>query len=322
MEQQLENNSHKQSMPKYIVVIFFVIIAIIGFGIGQKIYKTNTFSNTARITGTNLSGEPINIIPKPTLKKDAPEPDIRAKNIILLDADSKFMLYGNGAHDRVPIASVTKLMTALVVADTKKDDIITIEQSDVNVIGSKIGLRVGEKIKTSALLKGLLIKSGNDTAMALSRGLAGSQPSFVELMNKKVDELGLQDTRYVDPHGLSSDGYSTPFDQAIILSYALNIPQIKEIISTNETTIKAETGEVHDLKNSNRLITDELHYDGVLGGKTGFTIEAGHSLAAAAKRDNHTLISVILHTSYDTLDASARETVKLLDWGFGNFQWD
>lgn len=321
MEQQSDNKHHRQSMPKYILAIFIIIIAIIGFGIGQKIYKNNLFPTNSTIVSPNLSGEPIDVKPVPTIKENSPDPNIKASNIILLDADSKYMLYGNGAHEKVPIASITKLMTALIVADMGKNDIVTIESQDINVIGSKIGLEVGEKIKTQELLKGLLIQSGNDTAITLARSTAGSLPAFVDLMNKKASDLGLHDTHYVDPHGLSPDGYSSPFDQAIILSYALNTATIYDIIKTNETTIKAETGQVHELKNSNRLVTDELHYDGVIGGKTGFTVEAGHSLATAAKRDDHTLISVILHTDSNALDASARETAKLLDWGFSNFEW-
>jgi len=322
MEQRSDKKKLHQPFPRYLIVIFAIILAIAGFGIGQFFYKPGTLSKALNPVDNEPLKYNIEIASIPVLKPNATQPKINAKNIILLDSGSKFLMFGQGAHDRTPIASITKLMTGIVTSENKKfNDIVTIEQSDIDVIGSKIGLETGEKVKVSELMKGMLIKSGNDCANALARTTGGSEKAFVELMNKKVAELGLKNTHYADPHGLSADGYSTAFDQATVLSYTLNISKIKEIISTSETIVTAETGEQHELKNSNRLITDELPYEGAIGGKTGFTLEAGHSLAVAAERDGHTLIAVVLNTSYSTNDASAIEASKLLDWGFANFDW-
>jgi D-alanyl-D-alanine carboxypeptidase (penicillin-binding protein 5/6) len=133
--------------------------------------------------------------------------------------------------------------------------------------------------------------------------------------------LNLLKTSYADPHGLSDQSLSSAFDQSILLSYALNYPKFKEIISTPQVTVTAEDGRTHDLVNSNRLITDDMRTDYVIGGKTGFTLEAGHSLACAASKDGHTLISVVLNTVESTNTASAKETKKLLEWGFSNYIW-
>lgn len=315
-------SDNKQPFPKYLIVVFALILAIVGFGIGQKIYKPDNLPTVLGTSDTDISSQTVSVAQIPVIKDGSLDPNCRAKNIILLDADSKYMMYGKGAHSQVSIASITKLMTAILVVESGKlDDTVTIEYNDINVIGSKIGYKTDEKIKVSEVLKSLLMNSGNDAANVLARTIGGSSDEFVKKMNAKTTELGLTNTKYTDPHGLSSQSYSTAFDQAVILSYALNIPKIREVISSSEGTAVSEDGTVHELKNSNRLITDELKYDGAIGGKTGYTVEAGHSLASAARRDSHTLISVVLNTDYSTNDASAQETAKLLDWGFENFEW-
>jgi len=322
MDPLSDNKPVGQKLPQYLIIAFVVILAIIGFGVGKAIYKPGKLPKIASAIDSEPAQYSINIYKIPTLKTDASTPLIRAKYAILLDADSKNVMYGRGANDRVPIASITKLMTAIVVSEnTKPDDVVTIDKTDTHVIGSVIGFHAGEKFRVSELLKAMLIKSGNDAAIALARTTAGSPEAFVVKMNSKTEKLGLNNTKYVDPDGLSPDVSSTPFDQAILLSYVLNIPRLKEIITTSDTTIRSEGGDEYALKNSNKLITDEFPYQGAVGGKTGFTYEAGHSLAAAAQRDGHTLIAVVLNTESSALDASAREAAKLFDWGFDNYEW-
>jgi D-alanyl-D-alanine carboxypeptidase (penicillin-binding protein 5/6) len=307
--------------PKYVLLVFLAILAMTGFGIGQQLYKPKL--DTANINALAIDAQNLGVSPIPKIIDGSQEPKTKAKNIILIDADSKHLMYGLGARDKVQIASITKVMTALVAYEQKNlDEVVTIEAGDCNVIGSKIGIKAGDRIKTGELLKALLIKSGNDTAKALARTSAGNEEEFVRLMNEKALSIGLNDTRYMDPHGLSAEAYSTPFDQAILFSYVLKIDKLKEIMSTDKTTIVNEDGIEYELENSNRLITDKLKYEGAIAGKTGFTFEAGHSLVAAANRNGHTLISVVLNTFSNTNEASAQETAKLLDWGFDNFIWE
>lgn len=319
--EQPSANKPSQSIPRYLIVIFIAILALTGFGIGQQLYKPEL---KPAVLGAATAGDSeISVNNIPTIKDGSLDPKVRAKYAILLDASSKYMMYGLRAHDRVPIASITKVMTSIVVQANKNlDEVVTVQPEDVDVIGSKVGLRAGDKLKISELLRGMLMKSGNDTAKVLARATGGTEENFVKMMNDKVAELGLKDTQYKDPHGLSSEAYSTPFDQAIIYSYALSIDTLREIMSTDHAIITTEDEKEFDLENSNRLITEQLNYDGAIAGKTGFTLEAGHSLVTAAQRDGHMLISVVLHTTYDTNDASARETARLLDWGFNNFEWN
>lgn len=316
------NREDRNHYPKILLAIFVAILAIIGFGIGQTVYSPKL--NSSKTTIANASDlMKINVAPVPVIKDKESKPNMYANNYVLIDADSKIIMYGRGTRDRVAIASITKVMTAIITlenGDIKKE--VDINASDINVTGSKLGLVKGERITTENLLRGLLVKSGNDCAKALARTTFNNADAFINRMNQKAKELGLEDTKYLDPHGLSQDAFSSAYDQAILFSYALKNDEFKKIISTSETTITSTDGQYnHQIKNSNRLLTDEMHFDGIIGGKTGFTFEAGHSLASAAQRDGHTLISVVLKTKSNALEASAEESNKLLSWGFDNFSW-
>jgi len=318
----MQNSDKKASYPKILIAVFVAILAIIGFGVGQSIYSPhidspgNVFGNTDELTN-------VNIAPIPIIKNSDYAPLIYANNYVLIDADSKIVLTSRGARDRVAIASITKVMTAIVVLEnTNIEKEVVIVPSDIDVTGSKLGLLNNEKITIEDLLRGLMIKSGNDCANTLGRATFGNSKLFVDKMNQKAKGIGLLDTKYMDPHGLSQDAYSTAYDQAILFSYAIKNSGFKRLISTPEVSISSvDKKYTHQIVNSNRLITDELHFDGIIGGKTGFTYEAGHSLTAAAQRDGHTLISVVLKTKSSANEASAQETSKLLSWGFDNFNW-
>lgn len=315
------NLEHKTPYPKILLAVFLAILAIIGFGIGQAIYSPKASGGNSLSSIGDLIK--VNFTQIPVAKDKNAKANILANNYILLDAESKVTMTARGARDRVPIASITKVMTAIITienADMKK--VVTIEQSDVDVTGSKIGLVKGEQITIENLLNGLMVKSGNDCAQALSRAVFGNQNNFIEKMNQKAKGLRLTDTKYLDPHGLSQEAYSSAYDQAILFSYALKNQKFKKLIGTSEVEIASTDNRYkHKIENSNRLVTQEMHFSGIIGGKTGFTFEAGHSLVSAAQRDDHTLISVILKTKASTNEASAEETSKLLSWGFDNFTW-
>ncbi len=251
------------------------------------------------------------------------EPPIRAKVAYLLDAGSAYPLYAQQADQPVPIASVTKLMTAVIARkEYGLDDVLAADSAAVSVEGSKILLRTGEQMDVRSLLTGLLIQSGNDAAMTLADHMG--LETFVAKMNEQAQYLGMTDTHYMDPAGLNDDGRSTARDLAVLAAYVMRDEVIRDIVSQPATTIKSADGSVnHALTSSNRLIISDnpLYLPEVTGLKTGFTYDAGHCLVATAEHNGHQLVSVILDTTSDTADASAAETRKLLLWAFGAFEW-
>jgi len=280
----------------------------------------------------SLSKPTISLIPiKNSLAKT---PQILAHYSALYDVDSGTFLYGERDNDPVPIASITKIMTAIVTLEQYRlNDIVTISKESTLSQGSIINLRAGETITIESLLYGLLIPSGNDAAHALAKqsitiplyANSGKEPIelFVTIMNDKAKEIGLTHTLYKDPAGLDDTGISTARDQGLLIAYALRNETFRKIINTPETTLYSSDMKIsHVLDNSNRLVKEEMYYQGIIGGKTGFTPTAGHNLITAAKREGHTLVAVVFNT-YDSVNkaASAIEARKLLDWGFANFTW-
>lgn len=318
-----------------IAIVSFSIVLIIGY-FTYAYLKTSNSPNLPRVLGTqdikNISYPKI--APVPIKSKDSSNPDIKARYVALFDVDSGAMLYGSNENEKVPIASVTKIMSAVISLENYKlEDIVSISKQAATINGSVIMLRTDEKITVKSLLEGLLIQSGNDAAHALAEHYSTilnypaspeeATTEFVKAMNKKAQDLELSDTKYLDPAGLDDNGYSSARNQGILISYALRNSTFKSIISTPESIIASVDGKItHKIDNSNRLVKQEMYYPGIIGGKTGFTPTAGHNLVTAAVRDGHTLVAVIIST-YDTKNtaASAIEARKLLDWGFNNFNW-
>lgn len=267
------------------------------------------------------------IAPQVKVKFSAPRANIYAKNYLLVDLGSGTVLASKAESDRVPIASTTKIMTAVIVLENfQLDETVTISETAANQIGATANFRVGEKIKVIDLLKCLLIKSANGAAYALAEHLNGpgekGPQKFIALMNDKATSLGMANTEYHDPAGLDVTGWSSARDLVTITTQALKNPVFAEIVKTPSAVVTDVTGQIwHKLENSNRLVKD-WDYPGAIGVKTGFMPEAGHCLVSAAKRDDHTLISVVLNTNADTPTASAEESRKLLDWGFTNTIWE
>lgn len=245
---------------------------------------------------------------------------IYAKNYVLIEEESNEILLAKNENINVPIASTTKIATAVVILENYNlDQVIEISAKAALQIGSDTGLIQGEKISVRNLLYCLLIKSGNDAAYALAENYSGGFDQFIEKMNQKASDLKMENTLYLDPAGLNPEGYSTAYDLSIITRYALQNKLFAEIVATPEITVDNFGGtRHHDLKNSNRLVND-YNYEGAIGVKTGYLPEAGHCLVGAAERHGHRLIAVILNTNADTVTASALEAQKLLDFGFNSF---
>lgn len=227
---------------------------------------------------------------------------VSAKGCVVMCADSRDVLFSKNSNDRLPMASTTKIMTAIIAIEYGvNDDLITLTDQMVNVEGSSIGLKAGDKISTLTLLKGLLLKSGNDAANSLAYIIGGSISEFVKLMNNKASALGLKNTSFATPSGLDSDKhYTTAYDLAVLTDYALKLPLFREICSSKSLTVKyGNPPYKRTLHNTNKLLK---MCDYVVGVKTGFTKKSGRCLVSAGIKDNKTLIIVTLNASDDWND--------------------
>lgn len=232
-----------------------------------------------------------------------------AASAILMDADSGRVLYEKDADTRRAIASITKLMTALVALETDDDldRVVTVKAEYTGIEGSSMYLRAGEELTVRELLYGLLLHSGNDAAVAIACVTAGSVDAFVERMNQTAAELGMTNTHFMNPHGLSMDGhYSTARDMARLTAECLKNEQLVAITATKSITIGSRT-----MTNHNKLL---WRYEGCIGMKTGYTTLAGRTLISCAQRDGQSLIVVTLCDSKDWEDHKA-----LLDYGFKEY---
>lgn len=201
-------------------------------------------------------------------------PSVSAASAILVDAESGRVLYEKDAHTRRLIASTTKLMTALVAAESCIDlgENVTVEYADTRTEGSSLYLQVGEQITVEALLYGLLLHSGNDAALALARYCGGDVETFVEQMNQKARELGMADSHFENPNGLNADGhYSTAADMARLGIACMENETVAKIVATRSIALGNRT-----FVNHNKLLSQ---YEGCVGMKTGYTQLAGRTLS-------------------------------------------
>ncbi|MBQ8546663.1 MAG: D-alanyl-D-alanine carboxypeptidase [Clostridia bacterium] len=241
--------------------------------------------------------------------------DVSAKGIVLIEANSGEIIFEKNAFAPMPMASTTKIMTALVVienCDLKKEALIPKEA--VGIEGSSIYLNEGEKLTIEELLYALLLESANDAAVALAYITAGGVDEFAILMNQKADELGLKSTHFDNPHGLDSENhYTSAYDLAKITAYAMKNPVFSQITSTYKKNISLNNGAgTRVLINHNKLLRS---YDGTIGVKTGFTRKSGRCFVSCAERDGVRLICVSLNAPNDWNDHKS-----LLDYGFTKYE--
>lgn len=250
--------------------------------------------------------------------EDADAPEVSAKAAVLLDAASGRVLYAKEPHARLPMASLTKIMTAIVALESSSDldEVVTVSPNAEGVEGSSIYLRAGDKIPLRDLLYGLMLRSGNDAATAIAEHVGGSVEGFSFLMNEKAAWLGLSDTHFVNPHGLDAEGhYASAYDLAVLSRYAMENPTFREIVGTRvyrpRVTPSGHGNSEAVWTNKNKLL---VTYEGADGIKTAYTDRAGRGLAASAVRDGRRLIAVVLNAPDDWNDVR-----KLFDYGFTHF---
>jgi D-alanyl-D-alanine carboxypeptidase (penicillin-binding protein 5/6) len=248
----------------------------------------------------------------------AAAPAVKAGSAILMDAKTGQILFEKNANLRRAPASTTKIMTAIIAIESERlDDIVKVSPRAAATAGSSMHLYPRQELTLRELLTGLLLRSGNDAAVAIAEHLAGSVDAFVEVMNRRAQELGAYRTNFRNPHGLSAAGhYSTAFDLAWLARYALSNPVFASIVNTRETAIEwlDRSGKERDvnLRNTNKLLWMFEDADGV---KTGTTGEAGPCLVSSATRGNQKLIAVVLHDHSRWFDS-----MQLLKYGFDAYE--
>ena len=242
-------------------------------------------------------------------------PSVSAKSAVLIEAESGRVLYQQNAFARLPMASTTKIMTAIVAiesGDTRRT--VTVSPAAVGIEGSSVYLYPGEQLTMEELLYALLLESANDAATAIAIAVAGSVEEFANRMNEKAEVLGLTATHFTNPHGLDDEAhYTTAYDLAVLSAYALKNETFRTICATTRKTIPLKGDEgTRALVNHNKMLT---RYEGAIGVKTGFTKRSGRCLVSAAEREGLTLIAVTLGAPDDWRDHAA-----MLDFGFENYQ--
>jgi serine-type D-Ala-D-Ala carboxypeptidase (penicillin-binding protein 5/6) len=263
---------------------------------------------------------------KPAGERTAPKtPKLDAKSWVLVDADTGIYLAGKNPDKRLPIASTTNVMTALVVLDRGVDldeEVSVSDQAErfVGSVYSNVGLISGERLSVRELLQAALIPSGTDAVYALAEHLGGGGgkagvENFVDEMNHKASEMGLKNTHFEDPAGLDSpEHYSSARDMAEIARAAMRYPEFRDIVETEEATISTQDREIELFTTNNLLYT----YEPATGVKTGTSPEAGPSLIASAKEGDESYIAVLLDANGDQYRFSAAQ--KALEFGFADYE--
>ena len=245
-----------------------------------------------------------------------------SKSAILLDFDTGKILYSKNDNEVLPPASMTKIMSMLLIMERIDNktlsltDEVTISENAASMGGSQVFLQAGETYKVEELLKGIAIPSGNDAVVAMAEKVSGSVSDFVALMNEKAKSLGLTNTKFLNPHGLDTEGHvTTARDMAIIARELIKHTSILKFTSIYEDYLKKSDGSSIWLVNTNKLVR---FYDGVDGLKTGFTKNAGYCLTSTAKKNNTRFITVVMGA--ETSDKRSSDTVNMLNYGFNTYE--
>lgn len=243
-----------------------------------------------------------------------PVPSVQAERVIVIDTESGDVMWEKNADKRGPIASTQKLLTALLVVESGDlDKIVTIELSDTQCAPVRIGLKVGEQYTRRHLLTALLVKSSNDIAQALARDCAGSVAAFADRMNERVAKLGLQNSFFINPHGLPSlenqqEQYSTARDLSQIAKLVDTLPDVRAMVTQKSFKFMKAGKEPVVLENTNRVLRTNAYCDGM---KTGYTQAAGYCLVASGEKNGKRRIVVVLN---DTSASVWKDAEALLEW--------
>lgn len=239
------------------------------------------------------------------------QPDVSAKSAVVICAETGEVVYSKNMNECLSMASTTKIMTAILALEYGADDeYITVTEDMIAVEGTSMGLQDGDSVSLKTLVKGMLLKSGNDAANAVANIVGGDIPSFVKMMNEKAKEIGMHSTSFETPSGLDGENhYSTAFDMAILGAYAIKNPEFRSICSAESMVVYYGSPPYRRiLTNHNKLLS---MYEGAFGIKTGFTKKSGRCLVSAVEKDGKTLIAVTLSAPDDWDDH-----IKMYDYAF------
>ena len=284
---------------------------------------SSAFAQPVYNSSANNSGI-VNKSEETDIKWPDNKPSVNSAAAIVMEASTGAILYSKNIHKTYYPASITKILTALLpIENSSLGETVDFSKKaiyDVDLDSSRIGIDVGEKLTMEQSLYGIMLESANEVSYAIAEHISGSEEAFADLMNKKAEELGCTDSNFVNPHGLPDpDHYTSAYDMALIARAAINNDIFRQITGTRTyvippTNIQEET---RYLANHHKFVNGARDYEGVIGGKTGYTSKALYTLVTFAERDGLTLISVIMHC--DSIANEYSDTANLLNYGFDNF---
>ncbi len=255
-------------------------------------------------------------------EENQPELAEDAKSAILIEQDTGTILFNKNPHEKLPPASMTKIMTLLLIMEAidegslSLDEKVRVSENAASMGGSQIFLEAGEEMSVTDLLKGIAIASANDASVALAERIAGSEQAFVKAMNEKAKSLGLENTNFQNTSGLPADDhYSTAYDMAMMARELLKYEKITEFTSIYEDYLRKDTDKEFWLVNTNKLVRFYPEVDGL---KTGYTSEAKYCLTATAKKDDMRVVAVVL--GYESSKARNAAVSSMLDYAFNQFE--
>lgn len=255
-------------------------------------------------------------------EENQPELAEDAKSAILIEQDTGTILFNKNPHEKLPPASMTKIMTLLLIMEAidegslSLDEKVRVSENAASMGGTQIFLEAGEEMSVTDLLKGIAIASANDASVALAERIAGSEQAFVKAMNEKAKSLGLENTNFQNTSGLPADDhYSTAYDMAMMARELLKYEKITEFTSIYEDYLRKDTDKEFWLVNTNKLVRFYPEVDGL---KTGYTSEAKYCLTATAKKDDMRVVAVVL--GYESSKARNAAVSSMLDYAFNQFE--
>jgi len=303
-------------MRYYLYSVALILVAVVvALAAPIILNSAEIFITSIEIPQNNSQVAGIQIYNIPPISKNFSVPALSARAVIVKDLTTDTILYEKDSSIPFPIASTTKIMTALVASEYfKQNSVLTVKQG-ATISGSRVGLFSGEDLSFRSLLYGMLLPSGNDAAYTIAENYPGGVLGFVSAMNKKASALNLFDTHFDNPAGFDSlKHYSSARDMATITEEALKDSTLARIFSTKETNIVSiDKKHIHELANLNKLLAQ---VKGVLGVKTGYTEEAKENLVTYISRDGHKILTVVLGS-----DDRFGESTKLIEWVYHNFTW-
>ena len=284
----------------YSILIFLLILLNFSTVCADDVDNEVDFEDTIEVTASNVSE-----LPK-----------TNSRRYIVYDRISKSMIIGKNEEVKSAMASTTKIMTTIVILEKADlNEKVTVSAKAGGTGGSRLGLKRGDKASVRDLLYGLMLRSGNDAAVALAEHVGGSVKEFAELMNEKAAELGLTNTHFVTPHGLDdANHYTTALELAKLTDYAMDNETFAKIVGTKSTTIYINN-QPRQINNTNELLGV---LNGVVGVKTGFTNNAGRCLVTETKRNNMDIITIVLGA--DTKKDRTKDSVNLIEYTFSKYK--